>query len=142
MHKAGYNDEGSFSDIDHDALLEKGLWLPRKARTRIVALAVSLKNRLDTKNRRKSVAKDRLNASMLDGGALKGVSIDGIDEVVTNKRDIKAAYDRKIANEAENERERRFLLQAIEEERLRRLAPLPKKHTNKLSSKGIEEEIF
>ena len=109
--------------------------LPRKARTRIVALAVSLKNRLDTKNRRKSVAKDRLNASMLDGGALKGVSIDGIDEVVTNKRDIKAAYDRKIANEAENERERRFLLQAIEEERLRRLAPLPKKHTNKLQLK-------
>ena len=129
LHKAGFHDEGSFSEITHECLMEKGIWIPRKARTRMVALAVSLKGRIDQRMRRKSVAKDHINSSMLSDGELKGVSIEGIDTVLTNKKDIKDAYDKKMHKEAEEAREKRMILQAIEDEAARRLNPLPKMHS-------------
>jgi len=91
LKEAGFDDEGCFAEIDHEQLLEKGLWIPRKARTRMVALANSLKTRIAASGRRKSVAKDKVNADMRASEKLHGHMIEGIDEVLTNKKDINAA---------------------------------------------------
>ena len=48
--------------------------------------------RIDQRLAKGSLAKDRLNAQMKESGAIKGVAIEGIDGVMTNKKDINNAY--------------------------------------------------
>jgi hypothetical protein len=135
LYKAGFHDEGSFSELDHEQLLEKELMIPRKARTRMIALAVSLKNRINTRGKKKQTAMASVNSSMRAHGDLKGVGIDGIDEVLTNKRDIDRAYKEKVKKQEAEDREQRLLLQAIEAEKARRLNPDPKVHREEVQRK-------
>ncbi len=129
MKAAGFDDEGAFSEITHDALLEKGLWVPRKARTRMVALADILKRKIDQRSRRKSVGKDKLTTAMFSSGALKGVAIEGIDAVMLNKRDINNAYKEQVKKAEAEERDKRLRLQALEAAQLLKKNPEPKAHS-------------
>lgn len=135
LKAAGFDDEGAFSELTHEVLLDKGIWIPRKARTRMVALADSLKRRIDQRLAKGSQAKDRLNAQMKESGAIKGVAIEGIDGVMTNKKDINNAFkEQQKKLDAEN-REKRMRLQAIEAALLRKGNPEPKVHPEALQLK-------
>jgi len=135
LKAAGFDDEGAFSQITHEVLLDKDIWIPRKARTRMVALADSLKRRIDQRMRKGAVAKDRVNAQMKDSGAIKGVAIEGIEGVMTNKRDINNAYKAQQKKLDAETREQRMRLQEQEATQYKRDNPEPKPHSADLQLK-------
>jgi len=132
LKAAGFDDEGAFSELTHEVLLDKGIWIPRKARTRMVALADSLKRRIDLRLRKGVVAKDRVNAQMVSSGVIKGLAIEGVVGVMTSKRDINNAYKEQQKKLEAERLGRRLRLQAMEAKQLSKANPEPKAHTAEL----------
>ena len=118
LRKAGFADEGAFACITDDVLQEHGLWVPRKARVRIVALADSIGRRLEVRNRTKLGALKEVERAMVTGGGkgkatakLNTRTIEGLSENFTTKASVTRAFeqqkkDEQRAKAAEQERER------------------------------------
>lgn len=118
LRKAGFADEGAFARITDDVLQEHGLWVPRKARVRIVALADSIGRRLEVRSRTKPGALKEVERAMVTGGGkgkatakLNTRSVEGLDGNFTTKASVTRAFEQKKKDEqrakvAELDRER------------------------------------
>ena len=107
LKEAGFGSEGTFSEITDDMLQVHGLYIPKRSRVRIVALADSIKRRIDQRNNvQKTAALTMVNEEMRDGGKNMGRAIEGMsDGPVNNKNDVtnSLAGKEKQAREAERE---------------------------------------
>lgn len=125
LKKAGFADEGAFAHITDDTLQETGLWIPRKARVRIVALADSIKRRMEVSARTAPGALVDVEKTMVTGGNMVTRGIEGLEENFTTKAQVtkafqkKAREDRKTKNEAED----RTRLAVVEEQKKREPKP-------------------
>lgn len=99
LYNSGYKDEGSFSCLTDGDLQQHGLWVPKKARFRILALADTIKRRIALYEKPKSNHKAVVEEELLKNKAIHGISIDGIEGTMTKKKDVKAAWDKKIKAE-------------------------------------------
>lgn len=100
--KAGFADEGAFSHITDDVLQESGLWIPRKARVRIVALSDSIKRRLEVRSHSRPGALIDIEKQMVTGNSTSKIhtrSIEGIDQNFTTKASITKAFENKKKEE-------------------------------------------
>lgn len=99
LKRAGFADEGAFSRLSDDVLQEHGLLVPRKARVRIVALADSIKRKLEVKNRSRAGALKEVERAMVMGGGggkkLNTRSVEGLAENFTTKSAINKAFEAK-----------------------------------------------
>ena len=116
LKEAGFGSEGTFSEITDDMLQVHGLYIPKRSRVRIVALADSIKRRIDQRNNvQKTAALTMVNEEMRDGGKNKGRAIEGMsDGPVNNKNDVNKFFAGKEKQAREAEREARMRRQAEE----------------------------
>jgi hypothetical protein len=133
LKEAGFRDEGTFSEITDEVLTQNNLYVPKRSRVRIVALADSIKRRIDQRmNKQTSKALAEVNAGMRDAGKNKGRAIEGMDGAVNNKADVNRMFAEKEKARREADRERRLSEQAAERRAFLRLHPEPKPHDEKL----------
>ena len=115
LKEAGFSSEGTFSEITDEMLQEHGLYLPKRSRVRIVALADSIKRRIDQRNNvQRSQALAQVNAEMRDDGKNKGRAIEGMTDAVNNKADVNRMFAEKEKEARETDRENRLRRQAVE----------------------------
>ena len=116
LKEAGLDSEGTFSEITEDVLTVRGLYIPRRSRVRIVALADSIKRRIDQRdNVQRTAALAEVNEQMRDGGKNKGRAIEGMkDGPMNNKSDVNKFFAEKEKQAREADREDRLRRQAAE----------------------------
>ncbi len=135
LKEAGFKDEGTFSEITDEVLTENGVYVPKRSRVRIVALADSIKRRIDQRmNKERTAILAEVNADMRDAGRNKGRAIEGMDSAVNNKADVNRLFAEKEKREREAAREARMQQQAAERRAYLRLHPEPKPHDEKLKN--------
>jgi len=136
LYAAGFRDEGAFSEITDEVLLEKDLYFPRKARVRIVALADSIKRRIEVRSKgNKIAAKDLVGQQMRESDQIKGSGIEGLEGVYTTKAELNRAYAAKMKQDAEEKREMNFKLQKAEDFEIFRKEPTAKQHKEDIANK-------
>ena len=126
LKKAGFADEGAFAHITDDTLQEAGLWIPRKARVRIVALADSVKRRMEVSARTTGPgALADVEKTMVTGGNMVTRGIEGLEENFTTKAQVTKAFEKKVREErrAKKEAEDRARMAVVEEQKKREPKP-------------------
>ena len=136
LREAGLDTEGTFSEITEDMLMVRGLYIPRRSRVRIVALADSIKRRIDQRNNvQRTAALAEVNERMREGGKNKGRAIDGMTNgPVNNKNDVNKFFAEKEKEAREADREALLKRQAEEREKFLKEHPEarePKPHDPK-----------
>lgn len=135
LKEAGFKEEGVFSEITDEVLRSEGLYIPKRSRVRIVALADSIRRRIDQRNNKeRSKILAEVNATMRNDGKNKGRAIEGMDDAVNNKADVNRMFAEKERKEREAAREARMEQQAAERRAYLRLHPEPKPHDEKLKN--------
>jgi len=126
LSEAGFEDEGAFACITDEVLREKGLWIPRKARVRIVALADSIKRRLEVAARGSSSATADVNKMLKQKGEIHGRTIEGVEGNFTNKADVAKAFANKVKEEKLAAKE--AAMRELERQEAERAKKEPKPH--------------
>ena len=107
LRRAGFADEGAFASISDDVLQERGIWIPRKARVRIVALADSIKRRLEVRSHSRPGALREVERAMVTasrggsrGQKINTRTVEGLDTNFTTKAAVTRAFEAKKKEEA------------------------------------------
>lgn len=100
LSSAGYDNEGAFSELEEEDLQATNLWIPKRARVRILTLAGALKRRVAVFSQQKD-AKSYKNfeKNLVGTSALKVLTIEGDDNVYTTMAALQAALKKKKADE-------------------------------------------
>jgi len=104
LRRAGFADEGAFASLSDDVLQEHGLWIPRKARVRLVALADSIKRRIEVRSRSRPGALREVERAMVlkngSGAKINTRTVEGLDSNFTTKASVTKAFEAKKREEA------------------------------------------
>ena len=111
----GYADEGAFSNLTDEVLRRKPLYIPKRARYVIAALADAIKRRIDLDNAPKTSKMTSVEDELLMAGKIHKRQVEGLGDATT-KRDIQRAWEAKIKKEKAD-------LKALEEEKLKPKRP-------------------
>ena len=108
----GYADEGAFSNLTDDVLRNKPLYIPKRARYVIAALADAIKRRIDLDNAPKTSKMSTVENDLLEAGKIHKRQVEGLSGEATTKKDIQRAWEAKVKKEKADAK-------AAEEEKLK-----------------------
>lgn len=97
---AGYADQGAFSSLTDKDLQAPGLWIPKRARVRILSLADMIKKKLTQLGKPKTNQKKILEGELMKEGS-NAKTVEGLEgALLTTKKDVQRAWENKVKAEA------------------------------------------
>lgn len=96
--------KGSFSELEEADL--SVLWIPRRARVRILTLAGAMRRRIAVFTQQiEAKSYKNLEKQLLGSSSIKALAIDGDDKIYTTKAELKRAWERAAKDESKHQHE-------------------------------------